>query len=111
MPIEDLSLDMDHEKSSVMCYRTLFEVSGIHRSNTGLQITHDMYINVSFMLLLYLNPERVASEAYTSLLENGNIRIEMQFRQPLPEAIICLLYRECDSTFLINYSRKVTTHF
>ena len=45
VPSEGLSLDMDHEKLSVMDYRTLFVGSSIHHSNTGLQITHDMYIN------------------------------------------------------------------
>jgi hypothetical protein len=34
------------------------------------------------------------SEAHTSLPENGNITIELQFSQPLPEAITCLLYLE-----------------
>jgi len=38
----DLSLGMDHEKTSIMGYSTLLEVSGIHHSNSGLQITHDM---------------------------------------------------------------------
>jgi len=33
IPSEGLSLGMDHEKTSVMVYRTLFEVSGIHHSN------------------------------------------------------------------------------
>ena len=42
IPAEGLSLGMDHEKKSVMGYRTFFEVSGIHHSNLGLQITHDM---------------------------------------------------------------------
>jgi hypothetical protein len=54
MPSEGLSLDMDHERTSVMGYRTLFEGSGIYHSNTGLQITHDMYINGYFMLLFDL---------------------------------------------------------
>jgi len=39
VPSEDLTLDMDHKKTSVMGYRTLFEGSGIHHSNSGLQIT------------------------------------------------------------------------
>jgi len=42
IPTEGLSLGMDHDKTSVMGYRTLFEGSGIHHSNSGLQITHDM---------------------------------------------------------------------
>jgi len=74
---EGLSLDMDNEKTSVMGYRTLFEGSGIHHSNTGLQITSDMYINGLFMLLFDLTPDHAASEAHTSLSENGNIRIEL----------------------------------
>ena len=91
MPSEDLSLDMDHEKTSVMLYRTIFEGSGIHHSNTGLQITHDMYINGFFMLPFVLSPDHGASEAHTSLTGNGNIGIELQFCRPLPQAITCLL--------------------
>jgi len=58
IPTEGLALNMGHEKTSVMGYRTLFEASGIHHSNTGLQITHDMYINGYFMLLFDLTPDR-----------------------------------------------------
>ena len=54
---EGLTLGMDPEKTSVMCYRTLFEASGIHQSNTGLEITHDMYINGYFMLLFDLTSD------------------------------------------------------
>ena len=57
MPTEGISLDMDHEKTSVMGYRTHVEVSGIHHSNTGLQIAQDMCINGYFMLLFDLAPE------------------------------------------------------
>ena len=50
IPAEGLTLNTDHEKISVIAYRTLFEASGIHHSKSGLQITHDMYINGYFML-------------------------------------------------------------
>ena len=36
---------VSNEKTSVTGYRTLFEGSGIHHSNSGLQITPAMYIN------------------------------------------------------------------
>jgi len=48
-PKKGLTLGMDHEETSVMGYRTLFEASGIHHSNTALQITHDMSMNGHFM--------------------------------------------------------------
>ena len=77
MPSECITLDMDHEKTSVMGYRTSFEGSSIHHSNKGLQITNDVYINIYFMFLIYLTPDWCASEAHTSITENGNIRIEL----------------------------------
>jgi len=68
VPNVGLSLGMDHENTSVMGYRTLFEVSGIHHSNSVRQITHDMYIKVYFVLLIALTPDRAASEGHTSSL-------------------------------------------
>ena len=51
IPTEGLAVNMGHEKTSVMGYRTLFKASGIHHSNSKLQITHDIYINGYLMLL------------------------------------------------------------
>ena len=66
-------------KKSVMGYRTHFERSGIHNSNSGLRITHDMYINDYFMVLFDLTSDRGASEGHTSLPEKGNNRFDLQF--------------------------------
>ena len=88
---EGLSLGMDHEKTSVMGYRTLFEASVICHSNAGHQITYDMFVNGYFMLLFDLTPYQGASDAHTSHPEQGNIRVAMKFAKPLPEAITCLL--------------------
>jgi len=76
-PNEGLSLGMDHEKTSVMGCRTLFEASGIHHSNAVHQITHDMFVNAYFMLLFDLTPDQGASESHTFHPEHGNIRVEM----------------------------------
>jgi hypothetical protein len=84
IPSESLSLDMSHEKTSVMGYSTLFEGSGIHHSNTGLQITHDMFISGYFMLVYDLTPDLAASEGHTSPPVNGNIRIELKFAKAFP---------------------------
>ena len=65
IPTEGLSLGIDHEKTSVIGYRTLFKISGIHHSNSGLQITHDMYIKGYYMVLFNLTPDRAASEGHT----------------------------------------------
>jgi len=42
---------MGHEKTSVRGYATLFEGTGIHDSNSGFRIIHDMDIEGFFMIL------------------------------------------------------------
>ena len=94
-----------------MGYRTLFEASGIHHSNMGLQITYNMYINGYFMLLFVLTPDMGMSEGHTFYPENGSIRVDLKFNKLLPEAFTCLLYLEFDNSVLINFERAVTTNF
>jgi hypothetical protein len=93
-----------------MGYRTLFEDSAIRHSNMGLQITHDMYINIYFMLHLDLTRDHRAAEGHTSHPESGNIRIEVQFKKPLSEAVTCLLYLE-HNCVRIEAKRFVTTDY
>jgi len=97
IPTEGLALNMVHEKTSVMVYRTLLNASGIHHSNSGLHITHDIYIyiNVYFM----------------SHPDSGNIRVELKFCKPLPEPITCIFYLEFHNSFRIVYARKISTDF
>jgi hypothetical protein len=45
IPSETLVIDTGHEKKTTLAYKTLFEGTGIHHSNAGLQITHDMFVN------------------------------------------------------------------
>ena len=107
-PNEGLSLGMDHEKTSVMAYRTLFEGLGIHHSIAGHQMKYDIFVNGYFVLLFDLTTDQGALEAHTSHPEQGNIRVELKFSKPLPEAITCQLYLEFNNSVLINLARNVT---
>jgi len=111
IPTEVLSLGMDHEKTSVIVYRTLFEDSGIDHSNSGLQITRDTFINGYYVLLFDLTLGRATSEGHTSHHDNGNIRVELKFSKPLPEPIMCIFYLEYDNSVCADASRSFTTDF
>jgi len=87
IPSESLSVNMGHEKTSVKGYATLFEGTGIHHSNSGLQVTHDMYINGFFMIVYDLTSDLAASEGHASHPTNGDIRIDLKFAKALPEAV------------------------
>jgi len=107
IPSESQSLNMGHEKTSVRGYATLFEGSGIHHSNSGLQITHDMFINGFFMVLYDLTPDLAASEGHASPPTSGDMRIDLKFGTPLTEAITCLLHLEYDNSIRIDLNRNV----
>jgi len=62
-------MNTGHEKTTIMGYGTIFEGSGVHHSDTGLQITHDMFIDGCFMFLFDLTPDLRASDGHTSLSE------------------------------------------
>jgi len=111
IPSESLSLNMGHEKTSVRGYATLFEGTGIHHSNSGLQITHDMYINGFFMILYDLTPDLAASEGHASLPTSGDIRIDLKIDAALPEVITCLFYLEYENSVRIDLARNVSTDF
>jgi hypothetical protein len=72
--------------------RTLFEGSGIHHSNTGLQITPAVYINGYFMLVYDLTPDLAASEGHASDSVHGHVRLVLKFGKALPDPLVCLLY-------------------
>jgi hypothetical protein len=104
-------MDLSSQKTSVMPYNTLFDATGIHHSDTGLPIRHDMCLNGYFMLLFDLTPDRSASASHKSHSDNGVVRIETRFAKPLPDGITCLLYMEYDNTVLIDASRTDTTDY
>ena len=95
-------MDTGNEKTTVLGYRTLFEGPHIHHSNTGLQISRNLFITGYFILLFELTPDQSASDGHTSLSENGNIRIELKFDTALATAITCLLYLEQDGNIQID---------
>jgi hypothetical protein len=106
-----LMLAKGHEETSVMNYRFLFTGSGIHHSNSGLLITHDMYRARFFMLLFNLTSNLSDSNAHRSLPEYGAIRIELKFKEALKDPVNSLLYLEYDGYVLIDNVRTFTTDF
>jgi hypothetical protein len=111
IPSEGLSIDMSHEKGSTLAYQSLFSGSGIHHTNNGIQITHDMYITGHFLLLFDLTPDGAASEGHVSLPSSGNVRIELRFKNKLSQAITCLMYCEYENSIFLDKDRRVRTDF
>jgi hypothetical protein len=65
-PIQVLSMDTSSQKTPVMAHNTLFDATGIHHSDTGLQIRPDMFLNGYFMQLFDLSSDRSAFASHKS---------------------------------------------
>ena len=100
-------MNMGHEKTSVLAYNTLFEESGKRYSKVELQVIHDMFIAGYITQLFDLKTDRDDSEGHISLLDKGNIRLQLQFDQPFPEAVTCILYLEYDNSVRTYQLRTV----
>jgi hypothetical protein len=55
--------------------------------------------------------DRAASEGHVSLPDQGNIRLELRFYRPIPEAVTCLLYLEYDNCVRIDELCTVSIEF
>jgi hypothetical protein len=84
-PNAGLSMDLSHEITSVLAYNPLFERSGIHHSNAGLQIPHDIFINVYFILFFDLTPDRAASgRIQMTVFFGSNVCSPIHYRNQSP---------------------------
>ena len=63
------------------------------------------------MLLFDLTPDGGVSEGHMSHPDNDNLRIELKFSKPLPDANTCLLNFEFDNSVRKDYSLHVSTEF
>jgi hypothetical protein len=61
--------------------------------------------------LFDLTPDRDASEGHVSLPDQENIRLELMFDKPIPDAVTCLRYLEYENSVRIDQLRSVSTDF
>lgn len=88
-------------------YQTLFKGTGIHHFDKGHQITKELFDNGYFLLAFDLTPDHSNNSHCGNLINQGSIRIEGRFGEPISEAISCLVYCEFDSILEIDKSRVI----
>src|SRR5271170_7868818 len=89
-------------------YSSLFDAMGIHHGNSGIDIHRDDYPNGYCLYGFDLSPNKSASlSSPVNLVKRGNLRIEMQFSEELPQAMMCMLFAEYDNVMTIDGDRNV----
>lgn len=88
-------------------YSSLFSATGILNTPQSITITKEMFRDGYFLIASDLTPDMSGIDSNSSLLNQGNIRIEARFSKTLERTITCLLFLEYDATLEIDKNRNI----
>jgi hypothetical protein len=90
------------------CYNTLFSGTGTHYQDEGNDISRLEYADGYSLLAFDLTPDLAANAGtHWNVVKLGNLRLEINFADPLEEAINCIVYAEFDELLQVNKQRMV----
>lgn len=107
VPNETILTDFTSGSQFTKAYASIFSATGILHSSQGNLITKDQFKNGSFLIASDLTPDLSGIDSTSSLLNQGNIRIEARFDRALASTITCLIFLEYDATLEIDKNRNV----
>lgn len=114
MPVPATPLDFDYSQDppiSTRGYQTLFRGTGIHYFDRGHQITKKYFDNGCFLVAIDLTADHSQDSLCVNPSNSGTIRIEAQFKEPLPKTTTCIVYTSYDSILKIDKQRNIYTQF
>jgi hypothetical protein len=99
----DLNFDSDNY---ILGYYSLF--TGVDKSVTesGNFIDRDEY-KAGYTLFAYDLTADLCSGNHFNLVRNGNMRLSLSFKEPLPKAVNCIIYMEFQNMIEINKNRQI----
>ncbi|XP_054257268.1 uncharacterized protein F54H12.2-like [Macrosteles quadrilineatus] len=99
-------------KLYALAYHTLFTGTGIQFADKGNEIDRTEYPNGYCLMAFDLTPDMSAGESsHWNLVRNGNLRIELQFKEALAASVNCIVYAELDNVIEVDRHRNVSVDF
>ena len=104
----NLKLATARERNYMEAYQTLFSGTGRLFADSGIDVSHTEY-NRGFSLMVFdLTPDLCSSTDHFNPKQKGNVTLDIQFTQGLPNAINLIVFAEFESIVEIDYGRHVT---
>lgn len=107
VPNETIITDFSSGHQYSRAYASIFSATGILHASQGNLINLEQFKNGYFLIASDLTPDLSGIDSNSSLLNQGNIRIEARFSKPLPSTITCLVFMEYDATLEIDKNRNI----
>jgi hypothetical protein len=95
------------QKNYLRSYLSLYEATGQLGTNTSHGISYDDYAGGYTLWAFDFTPDQGSDEGHFHPIKSGQLRVELQFAEPLPHTTNVILYAEFDNTIEINSLREV----
>ncbi|KAJ8048851.1 hypothetical protein HOLleu_01326 [Holothuria leucospilota] len=100
------SFTEDGDANYIRAYHTLFFGTDKMNQDEGNAISRKDYPGGYTLYAFDLTPD-LSSGGHYNLVKQGNLRMEMQFEQPLPTTVNVIVYAEIDNIIEIDRARNV----
>ena len=105
VPSKPLQPDFE-TKNYMRCYSSLFTGTGLMSHDTGNRINREEY-GAGFTLFAFdLSPD-LDDSGHFHLIKQGNLRLELHFKTPLPVTASAIVYAEFENVIEIDKARNV----
>jgi hypothetical protein len=91
----------------VRAYNSLFDGSGIFYKDVGMGIGRDEFDKGYCLICTDMTPDLSCHEGHWCLIKNGNLRLELRFKQPLEYTITVICFAEFNNLIEIDEHRNV----
>jgi hypothetical protein len=92
-------------------YMSLFQATGSLGMNRSMGLTLEAYKAGYTLWGIDLTADQGSEEGQLHPIKTGNLRIELQFSDPLPDPINVIVYAEFDNQIEINGFREIITDY
>lgn len=90
---------------------SLYQALSSLGQNKAIDISKEDFIGGYCLWGYDLTPDQGSEEIQLHPIKTGNVRLELQFANPLPSVINVIVYAEFDNQITINSLREVITDY
>jgi hypothetical protein len=91
----------------IRAYNSLFDGSGIFHKDVGMDISRDDFAKGYCLICTDMTPDLSCHEGHWCLIKNGNLRLELRFKEALEETITVVCFAEFSNLIEIDAHRNV----
>jgi len=108
IPIKGMNFNFNSYEYNLPYY-LMFCSLGMNNQNRGLAIDRNKF-QKQYTFFVFDVFQESGSDSTLILDKTGSVRVELQFKTPLPEAVNCLVYSEHQKVLEIDKFRQVKVH-